>query len=364
VITELTPSPAQEDVSRNTKIEVTFSVPLDAKHIKKHDIKLRCLSCKKKKKIKGLISYIEVEKKLTFTPKESMEPGLYEVEIKSLKADKAHKDTKINEIKYRFVVINEVLQSMTLHPDSIEIKEAESLQLEVMGHYDTGAEKDITAQVQWSITDSQIVTVDANATLKALKEGTTTVTARMESVDVSAEITVYKEINGHRLPPEPDKATNDATLPGVDMNGNGVRDDVERWIYERFSKDPDYPKTKVSIAMQYAKAYQYIITHNPSQSYENKTYEKADYAMDCAGYWHGKLIKKNNLHGVEITKIILSTNIFDNEFKSKMFNTRERTKAYWKFNGSLSGHMLGGGGGILSSTKDKCESDIEAFGEW
>jgi len=46
-----------------------------------------------------------------------------------------------------------------------------------------------------------------------------------------------------------------------------------------------------------------------------------------------------------------------------MFNTKQRTKAYWQFNGSLSGHMLGGGGGIMSSTKDKCDTDIDTLGE-
>ncbi|TET91411.1 MAG: hypothetical protein E3J96_00040, partial [Sulfurovum sp.] len=103
-ITELTPSPTQEDVSRNTKIEVTFSVLLDASAIKEHDVKLTYLSSKTNEHIAGTISYSQTEKKLTFTPKASLEPGLYEVEIKSLKADKAHKETKIKEIKYRFVV--------------------------------------------------------------------------------------------------------------------------------------------------------------------------------------------------------------------------------------------------------------------
>ncbi len=37
-------------------------------------------------------------------------------------------------------------------------------------------------------------------------------------------------IHGHRLPPEPDPKVNNATLLGVDVNHNGVRDDVERWI--------------------------------------------------------------------------------------------------------------------------------------
>ncbi|HFD14302.1 MAG TPA: hypothetical protein ENJ34_03265, partial [Epsilonproteobacteria bacterium] len=58
-------------------------------------------------------------------------------------------------------------------------------------------------------------------------------------------------INGHVLPPEPDPKVNNATLLGVDVNHNGVRDDVERWIYETYKdKHPIY----IDIAMQAARA--------------------------------------------------------------------------------------------------------------
>jgi len=323
VIVQFTPSPAQEDVSRNKKIEVTFSVPLDAKHIKKHDIKLRCLSCKKKKKIKGLISYIEVEKKLTFTPKASLEPGMYEVEIKSLKADKAHKDTKINEIKYQFIVIKEVLQSITLHPSPIEIKEGEYLQFEVMGHYDTGVEKDISTQIQWSITDSQIVTVDANATLKALKEGTTSVTAKIESVEVSTETTVYKEINGHRLPPEPDKTVNDSTLLGIDTNNNNVRDDVERWIYETYK---DKHPIHIDIAMQAGRAYTQVLK-TPERAKEIRRNVSAP--VYCEGYF---MVYAAQFGGINFIK----ERIID-KIEIKIFNTKDRGNEYLIYQKELSG---------------------------
>jgi hypothetical protein len=37
-------------------------------------------------------------------------------------------------------------------------------------------------------------------------------------------------INGIAVPPEPDPVQNNATIAGVDVNGNGVRDDIEREI--------------------------------------------------------------------------------------------------------------------------------------
>ena len=58
------------------------------------------------------------------------------------------------------------------------------------------------------------------------------------------------------LPPEPDKAANDATLAGIDSNENGIRDDVERAIYFKYQ---DSAK-KAAPAYQYAKALQMEFT--------------------------------------------------------------------------------------------------------
>lgn len=41
-------------------------------------------------------------------------------------------------------------------------------------------------------------------------------------------------INGISVPLEPDPTTNNATIMGVDSNGNGVRDDVERKIAKNY----------------------------------------------------------------------------------------------------------------------------------
>jgi len=58
-------------------------------------------------------------------------------------------------------------------------------------------------------------------------------------------------INGHTLPPEPDKALNDSTLLDIDSNNNGVRDDVERWIYKTYR---DKHPIHIDIAMQMGRA--------------------------------------------------------------------------------------------------------------
>lgn len=337
VIVQLVPFPAQEDVSRTAKIEATFAVPLDISAIQEHNIKLTCLSSKTHEHMAGTITS-QTEKKLIFTPKASLKPGLYEVEIKSLKAEKAYKDTNINEIKYRFVVIKELLQSITIRPDTVELKEGESLPLEAIGHYDTGVEKNITAQVQWSTADSQTVTVDTNATLQALKEGATTITAKQGNVESSTEVIVYWEVNGHRLPPEPDKALNDSTLLGIDSNDNGVRDDVERKVYATYKK-----AIERAVIMQAFRAKQEMLADpdmvKNAREWKNKI-TKYFYCSDYLNsYKNQDMIKKT-----DASKII-----------DWQFNTEERVKKYYQYDQALSGGVYSIKEGVLQD----CDFDVE-----
>lgn len=54
---------------------------------------------------------------------------------------------------------------------------------------------------------------------------------------------IWDTINGIKVPPLPDKTENDKTIGGIDINNNGVRDDVERLIAEKFGDDKElFPK--------------------------------------------------------------------------------------------------------------------------
>lgn len=60
-------------------------------------------------------------------------------------------------------------------------------------------------------------------------------------------VSLFAETKEYTLPPEPDPKINNSTLLGIDSNNNGVRDDVERWIYMEYKdKHPIY----IDIAMQ------------------------------------------------------------------------------------------------------------------
>ena len=58
-------------------------------------------------------------------------------------------------------------------------------------------------------------------------------------------------INGIAVPPAPDAAANNATLAGVDSNGNGVRDDAERLV-AGLSIKTNYTDVNLEIAKQYS----------------------------------------------------------------------------------------------------------------
>jgi len=67
----------------------------------------------------------------------------------------------------------------------------------------------------------------------------------------TARITI-DDVMGTNLPPEPNKVLNDSTITGFDVNNNGIRDDVELAIFEKY---PDSAKIRAGM-LQYAQALQ------------------------------------------------------------------------------------------------------------
>ena len=158
-------------------------------------------------------------------------------------------------------------------------------------------------------------------------------------------------IDGYILPSDPGEAGK-ATLLGIDSNDNGVRDDVEIYIYKRFQGFENAKKDR-AIAMQYAKATQ-IIMQNPETAYEKKTYVVMNNVIDCAWYYY-------ETSGTSFESIMAFRNkhlIFDPAMKDVIFNTRDRLEAYMQYNDSLSGHVFDSRPRVI----EKCEVDIDALG--
>lgn len=151
-------------------------------------------------------------------------------------------------------------------------------------------------------------------------------------IEVKTEV-----INGHRLPPEPDETLNNSTLLGIDSNGNGVRDDVERWIYHTYT----HP-IKIGIFMQRARAYQKVVV-DPSRAKETVKY--SDNALSCEVYWIYKSIPRpfdKYEHFNDRKKI-----------KKIQFNTLKRHMKFKRYNAEFSGEVLR----APKASKEKCEFD-------
>ena len=64
-----------------------------------------------------------------------------------------------------------------------------------------------------------------------------------------------ERINGIVVPPSPDATTNQATVGGVDVNGNGIRDDIDRLVATNFGTEPQL----VALATEHARRLQVAI---------------------------------------------------------------------------------------------------------
>jgi hypothetical protein len=234
------------------------------------------------------------------------------------------------------------LLSLNLEANATSLNMGEKASLTLIGSYEDNSSKVLTDQIEWIVTPSGAASISGTV-LTALKDTALTIQAKsgtLLSNTVSLEL--YWEVNGHRLPPEPDKTLNDSTLLGIDTNNNGVRDDVERWIYKTY----DHPIER-GIFMQSARAYQKVIV-DPSKAHETMKY--IDDASDCEGYWrYWKILYKDRNESY----ILERYRDLEKEIRPIQFNTLKRHMAYERFNATLSGGVYTSGG----TSKDKCEFD-------
>jgi hypothetical protein len=156
-------------------------------------------------------------------------------------------------------------------------------------------------------------------------------------------------INGYTLPPEPDETLNNSTLLGIDSNGNGVRDDVERWIYKNYKdKHPIY----IDIAMQAARNFKLILLNSHDAK---KIHYKATEYIDCKSYYQ--------YYANDFNEKILIKDDFDTEYLRKKiyFNTSDREEKYSQYSVLLSGDSYS----LLpiETLKSKCDFNTNKYEE-
>jgi len=138
-----------------------------------------------------------------------------------------------------------------------------------------------------------------------------------------------------QLPPDPG-AAGDATLEGVDVNGNGIRDDIERWIYLTY---PDSEKLRRALIQEYY-PLQNMIIHGQQQN-RDAVYDDMTALMRASECLH--YINPNKSYDIA------------EELHSRVVNTSERVYGYFD-----SSRLLGGGtfpGLPMSKWKYSCNFD-------
>jgi hypothetical protein len=156
--------------------------------------------------------------------------------------------------------------------------------------------------------------------------------------EIHIEVTEPEVINGYTLPSEPDQVLNDSTLLGIDINENGVRDDVEIKIIRTYQEP-----IKVEPLMAAAKIGQEILANPVSLAKEHS--DKMDRVGNCWSY-----IREN-------APDLIDKLAYVKFYENNMYNTKERVKAYLEYNQALSGGVYGSG--PADWTADKCDFDVE-----
>ncbi len=253
------------------------------------------------------------------------------------------------------------LTGLKIESNATTVNVAETVQLSVVGTYSDNSTNIVDENITYIITPSDSAEMNGSV-LTALKDGSVTVQAKVgTTLSNTLNLTITWIVDGHTLPPEPDPAVNNATLLGIDTNNNGVRDDVERWIYKKYDKyipctdkmvDYTLPNGKIikgviettcedkaipyhpivrAIAMQGARAAQ-IIIQEPEKARE--TTKIMEDALDCGVYFSDI---KRNYNGKEYN-IVENNALRESEgLIGICFNTVLRARAYAKHNFYLSG---------------------------
>ena len=147
---------------------------------------------------------------------------------------------------------------------------------------------------------------------------------------------------------------------GIDENSNGIRDDVEIYIYNKYKDTKTYKRTLIAVASQYARSTQKILV-DPENAYTNETYKIQENVTDCLAYFERKHAKINNLKFTESVQFSIKNNpILDSKLKDKIYNTKERIREKFKYEEALGGKIYPDHPDVL----EKCETNLDKLGEF
>jgi len=140
------------------------------------------------------------------------------------------------------------------------------------------------------------------------------------------------------LPPDPGEAGKQ-TLLGIDSDNDGVRDDIQRWIYLTY---PDDEKLRLAL-LQNARGFQQILARGGDPAVVRELAAQSMRDGECLFY----IIDED---AVNISR----------ELDARVVNTRERSLAYITYNENLAGKIIRGT--KPRDWKNSCSFDVDAVG--
>lgn len=141
------------------------------------------------------------------------------------------------------------------------------------------------------------------------------------------------------LPPDPGEAGKETVL-GIDTDSDGVRDDIQRYIYHAY---PENEKMRVALS-QMAKEYQGMLSqpNNHDAAFEHATMMARH--GECLFYIQGE-------ESLDTRSAL----------KAELLNTSERSRAYITYSNTLGGEIILGS--PVENWKNSCNFNVDEIGE-
>jgi len=130
------------------------------------------------------------------------------------------------------------------------------------------------------------------------------------------------DVMGENLPPPPDPVLKDATIQGIDANGNGIRDDVELAIFEKY---PDSARVRAAL-LQYAKALQMELVEVFNSETLVAAIQEEERADFCIAETAPQLSSSSSAE--DMRKVFALTDQRSREVGDLVLNTAERKQRY------------------------------------
>jgi hypothetical protein len=142
---------------------------------------------------------------------------------------------------------------------------------------------------------------------------------------IKAQKLVMEDVSGERLPPHPDQKLVDATVEGVDVNKNNIRDDVELAIFEMY---PGNENIKIRSAMlQYAMALQLYITEVFNSETWKVAVQKSGRGSGCLFATSPKVTLDDNDEVIQEAFNVGTSRL--QEVENLILNTKQRQDVYF-----------------------------------